>query len=195
MARNLKGKVVIVTGASSGIGLETVKELSRQGARVVLAARNKEKLVSVASELISAGHDVTPVQTDVSKEEDCRNLITRTLEVYGQIDVLINNAGISMRVLFGDIELQVFRKIMDTNFMGTVYCTKFALPHLLETRGSVVGISSIAGIQGLPGRTAYSASKFAMHGFLETLRLEYKKQHQGCSLKPEWKFTGEVTPQ
>ncbi|NOY36366.1 MAG: SDR family oxidoreductase [Chlorobi bacterium] len=176
MGKTLQGKVVIVTGASSGIGFETARMFAESGCRIVMAARNTDHLYQAGDELKKAGYDVLPVQTDVSREEDCERLIRKTLDVYGQIDVLVNNAGISMRVLFGDIELKVFKKIMATNFWGTVYCTKFALPSLLKTKGSVVGVTSIAGIQGLPGRTAYSASKFAIHGFLETLRLEYKKQ-------------------
>lgn len=176
MKRTLNGKVVIITGASSGIGLESAKAFASEGCKVVMAARNMNRLTLEAEKLSTAGYDVLPVQADVSREEECRNLVDKTIEAYGKIDVLVNNAGISMRVLFADLELSVFRQVMATNFWGTVYCTKFALPALLQTGGSVVGVTSIAGIQGLPGRTAYSASKFAMHGFLETLRLEYKKQ-------------------
>jgi short-subunit dehydrogenase len=109
---------------------------------------------------------------DVTKEEDCKTLITKTIEKFNSVDVLINNAGISMRALFNESELSVIKNVMDINFWGAVYCTKFALPYLLQTKGSVVGISSIAGYVGLPARTGYSASKFAMHGFLEALRTE-----------------------
>jgi short-subunit dehydrogenase len=119
---------------------------------------------------------VLPVTADVSKEEDCRNLVWKTMEKFGTIDVLINNAGISMRALFTDVELEVLRKLMDTNFWGTVYCTKYALPYLLNSGGSLVGISSIAGYKGLPGRTGYSSSKFAMQGMLEVIRIENRKK-------------------
>jgi short-subunit dehydrogenase len=102
-------------------------------------------------------------------------MVEATVKRFGKIDILINNAGISMRALFADLDLDVIRKVMDTNFWGTVYCTKYALPHLLATRGSVVGVSSVAGYKGLPGRTGYSASKFAMQGFMEVLRIENLK--------------------
>lgn len=113
---------------------------------------------------------------DVSKEADCKRLIEETMRAFGRIDVLINNAGMSMRALFEKTDLSVLRQLMDINFWGTVYCSKYALPHLLEQKGSIVGISSIAGKKGLPGRTGYSASKFAMEGFLETLRTENLKK-------------------
>jgi len=168
-------QVVIITGASSGIGKACGFVFSEKGARVVLAARNEKKLNDIEEKLHSLNRQVLIVQTDVSREEDCKNLIEKTLEHFGRIDVLINNAGISMRGLFQDTSLDVLHKLMDTNFWGTVYCTHYALPHLLKKKGSVVGISSIGGFQGLPGRTGYSSSKFAMHGFLETLRVEHLK--------------------
>ncbi|EJF11067.1 short-chain dehydrogenase/reductase SDR [Pontibacter sp. BAB1700] len=105
-------------------------------------------------------------------EADCERMVTETVNRYGKLDVLINNAGISMRALFQDLDLDVLRKVMDINFWGTVYSTKYALPHIQTAKGSIIGISSIAGYRGLPARTGYSASKFAMHGFLETLRTE-----------------------
>jgi short-subunit dehydrogenase len=112
---------------------------------------------------------------DVTVENDCRKLADEAVQKFGRIDVLINNAGISMRAIFADLDLAVIRKVMDVNFWGTVHCTKYALPHLLQAKGSVVGLSSIAGFKGLPGRTGYSASKFAIQGFLETLRIENLK--------------------
>jgi NAD(P)-dependent dehydrogenase (short-subunit alcohol dehydrogenase family) len=116
------------------------------------------------------------VQADVSAAGDCRRLIGEALRATGRIDVLVNNAGIAMRAPFGETEFDVLKKVMDTNFWGAVYCTRFALPALLEARGSVVGVSSIAGKQGLPGRTGYSASKFALEGFLQSLRIEYLRR-------------------
>ena len=176
----MKGKVAIVTGASSGIGLATVKEFASQGASVVLAARNTSKLESTVQELNSQyGNDVNgksrfiAVTADVSKEEDCNNLVAKSVEHFGRIDILVNNAGISMRAMFKDLDLSVIRNLMDVNFWGTVYCTKYALPYLLEAKGSVVGVISIAGFKGLPARTGYSASKFAIYGFLDTLRIEH----------------------
>ena len=176
----MKGKVAIVTGASSGIGLATVKEFASRGASVVLAARNTSKLESTVQELNSQyGNDVDgksrfiAVTADVSKEEDCKNLVAKSVEHFGRIDILVNNAGISMRAMFKDLDLSVIRNLMDVNFWGTVYCTKYALPYLLEAKGSVVGVISIAGFKGLPARTGYSASKFAIYGFLDTLRIEH----------------------
>lgn len=176
----MKGKVAIVTGASSGIGLATVKEFASQGASVVLAARNTSKLEAVVEELNSKyGPDdkgkckFIAVTADVSKEEDCKNLVAKSVEHFGRIDILVNNAGISMRAMFKDLDLSVIRNLMDVNFWGTVYCTKYALPYLLEAKGSVVGVISIAGFKGLPARTGYSSSKFAIYGFLDTLRIEH----------------------
>jgi len=123
------------------------------------------------------GADVISVRSDVSIEKECRNLVEKTIEKFGRIDVLINNAGISMRAIFEEVDLNVLHRLMDTNFWGTVYCTKFALPYLLKTQGSLVGVSSIAGMKGLPGRTGYSASKFAMQGFLEVVRVENRKKN------------------
>ncbi len=168
----MNNKVVIITGASSGIGLACAYEFAKQGAMLSLAARNIDKLVEIQKEIQAQGGKVLVVQTDVTNELDCKTLIEKTFVEYGRIDVLINNAGISMRALFKDADLSVIKQLMDVNFWGTVYCTKYALPHLLSTRGTVAGVSSIAGFVGLPGRTGYSASKFAMHGFLEALRTE-----------------------
>ena len=177
MTNFYKDKVVIVTGASSGIGLASVNHFAALGAKVVLAARSIDKLEKITEKL---GQQTTVnrqqllcVKTDVTKEEDCKNLIEKTVERFGKIDVLVNKAGISMRAVFKDMDLKVMKSLMDTNFWGTVYCTKYALPYLLETKGSVVGVISTAGYVGLPARTAYSASKFAVRGFLETLRIEH----------------------
>jgi short-subunit dehydrogenase len=171
MSSCLKEKVVVITGASSGIGLECARLFGSEGARLVLAARSEDKLNALAAELASM--PVLIVPTDVSLEEDCKRLIEKTVERFGRIDILVNNAGLSMRALFRDLDLNVIRRLMDVNFWGCVYCTKYALPWLLERRGSVVGVTSIAGFKGLPARTGYSASKFAMNGFLDTLRTEH----------------------
>lgn len=179
MAKEIKDKVAVVTGASSGIGLAAVKEFAAAGARVVLAARSAEKLNEIVRELEmqypsgSGSSRFLAVPTDVCQEEDCKNLIEKAVAAYGKIDILVNNAGISMRALFKDLDLSVIRQLMDVNFWGTVYCTKYALPYLLQTKGSVVGVISIAGFKGLPARTGYSASKFAVYGFLDTLRVEH----------------------
>jgi len=172
----MKDKVIIITGASSGIGKALAFACAGLGAKIVISARNESKLAEIAAELTLLGTDVLPVKTDVSIESECKELIVKTIARFGRIDVLVNNAGISMRALFDQVSLDVIRKLMDTNFWGTVYCTKFALPYLLESQGSLVGVSSIAGYKGLPGRTGYSASKFAMQGFLEVVRIENMKK-------------------
>ncbi len=172
----MKDKVVIITGASSGIGKALAVECGHRGAKLVLAARNNEKLAGVGEILNKNGTRYILVLTDVSQEQDCRNLINDAVDKFGRIDILINNAGISMRALFADVDLNVIHKLMNTNFWGTVYCSKYALPHLLKTKGSLVGVSSVAGYKGLPGRTGYSASKFAMQGLLEVIRIENIKK-------------------
>jgi len=165
--------VVVITGASSGIGRAMAKEFASKGAKLILGARRIEMLEELLLEL--PGVEVLIKRTDVSIENDCRELIEASIKRFGQIDVLINNAGISMRALFEDVELKVIRQLMEVNFFGTVYCTKYALPHLIKSKGSLVGVISIAGFVGLPGRTGYSASKFAVRGFLDTVRIENSK--------------------
>ena len=166
-----RGKVIIITGASSGIGLASAKLFAGLGARLALGARSIDKLEALASELAPA--EVLCVRTDVSVEEDCKALVEAAVARFGKVDILVNNAGISMRAMFRDLDLKVLKSLMDTNFWGTVYCTKYALPYLLEAKGSVVGVISVAGYAGLPARTGYSSSKFAVRGFLDTLRLEH----------------------
>ena len=173
-----KDKVMVITGASSGIGLASARLFASYGARLALAARSIDKLKTLASEISSDPSKVLCIKTDVSIEEDCKNLIESTVKYFGRIDFLINNAGISMRASFMKVDLNVIRRLMDVNFWGTVCCTKYALPYLLESKGSVTGVISVAGYAGLPGRTGYATSKFAIRGFLETLRME----HQGDGL-------------
>jgi dehydrogenase/reductase SDR family member 7B len=168
----MKDKVVIITGASSGIGKALAEKFAELHANLVLAARNLNALEMLAEKLQDRKINLLIVKTDVSKESDCKELIDRTMKRFGRIDILVNNAGISMRALFENTNLTVIKQLMDVNFWGTVYCTKYALPYLLKEMGSVVGVSSIAGYKGLPGRSGYSASKFAIQGFLEVLRIE-----------------------
>lgn len=165
-------KVVVITGASSGIGMACAKEFASRGYIVSMGARSIETLNDIKKELEKSGYTAMATKTDVSKEQDCKNLIESTIQSFGRIDILINNAGISMRALFKDVQISVIRKLMEVNFFGTVNCSKYAFPYLLENNGSLVGITSIAGFHGLPGRTGYSASKFAIHGLLETIRIE-----------------------
>jgi len=163
-------KTVLITGASSGIGKALALDLLNRGAQVAICGRDENKL-SEFEQLVQ--HDnLFTVRADVSVEEDCKLLVEKTIARFGKLDVLINNAGISMRALFEEVDLSVLKQSMDINFWGTVYCCKHALPHILASKGSIAGISSIAGYKGLPCRTGYSSSKFAMQGFLESLRIE-----------------------
>ncbi|MFP4064797.1 MAG: SDR family oxidoreductase [Bacteroidales bacterium] len=166
-------KVVLITGASSGIGRALVLEALQHGAFVVLAARSLADMQDVVEGCDKDRFMI--VKTDVAKESDCARLLEKATTRFGRLDVLINNAGLSMRALFADVELSVLERLMQVNFWGTVYCTKYALPHLLRSGGNVVGVSSIAGYKGLPARSGYSASKFALQGFLECLRIENMK--------------------
>ena len=168
----MKNKVVIITGATSGIGKACAIAFGQAGCKVVIVGRNPERLAATSAELAQLNIEHLLVEADVSKETDAARIAEATIKRFGRIDILINNAGISMRALFEDAELDVIRRVMDVNFYGTVYATKFALPYIIAAKGSVIGVSSVAGYRGLPGRTGYSASKFAMQGFLEALRTE-----------------------
>jgi len=168
-----KDNVIIITGASSGIGKELSVQFAKQGAVLSLAARDIKKLNDVAEECRSFDAKVITVQTDVKEKEQCKKLIDRTIAEFGRINTLINNAGISMSAKFEDIkDLDLFKKIMDVNYLGSVYCTYYALPYLKTSKGRIVGISSLTGLVGVPTRTGYAASKHAMRGFFDSLRIE-----------------------
>lgn len=165
-----KDKVIAITGGTDGIGKALIDELIKKGAKIATCGRSQDKLyglqVQYSNQLIHA------VAADVSNEQDCKRFIDSTLQTFGGIDILINNAGVSMRALVSETDLSTIRKVMDVNFWGTVYCTKFALKSIIARKGSIVGISSIAGYRGLPGRSGYSAAKHAVNGWLEALRTE-----------------------
>jgi short-subunit dehydrogenase len=168
----MKNKVVIITGGTSGIGKALAEEFGRKGSKIVVTGRNQEALNETIADLKSQKITCLGIQADVSKEADNQRMAEETIRHFGHIDVLINNAGITMRALFEEVDLDVVRKVMDINFWGAVYATKYCLPSIIAQKGSVVGISSIAGFRGLPARAGYSASKFALQGFLEVLRTE-----------------------
>lgn len=168
--QSFKGKVILITGGSSGIGKALVEESLKQGARVVTCGRSRQKLLQAFPDADT--EKLLLIEADVQDEPACARMVKEILEKWGQIDVLINNAGISMRALFADVDLSVLRELMNINFWGAVHCTKYALPALKQAKGVIAGVSSIAGYRGLPGRTGYSASKFALQGFLEALRTE-----------------------
>jgi short-subunit dehydrogenase len=168
----MKDKVIIITGGTSGIGESCAEVFGLEGARVVFTGRSKERMATVKKRLSELGIEHAGYLMDVSDELENKKLIEETVKNYGRIDILINNAGISMRALFNDSDLDVFKKVMDINFYGAVYATKYALPHIIKSKGTIVGVSSINGHRGTPARSAYSASKYAMEGFFEALRTE-----------------------
>jgi short-subunit dehydrogenase len=173
-------QTIVITGASEGIGAEMARQLARRhGAQLalVLAARQEAALQAVAAQCQAAGAATLVVRTDVSDQTQCSALIAAAMARFGRIDVLINNAGMSAQALFADVRaenLGRYEQLMKINLWGSVWCTHAALPALKESRGSIVAVSSLAGLVGVPGRTAYSATKFAMTGFFEALRAEMK---------------------
>lgn len=170
MSSFFSNKVVAITGGTDGIGKALVEMLLMQGAKVATCGRNHDKLYQLQSGF--ASYPLHTIVADVANENDCRRFIESTNKVFGGIDVLVNNAGISMRALLKETSVDVIRKVMDINFFGAVYCTRFALQSIIDRKGTIVGISSIAGYRGLPGRSGYSASKFALQGWLEAIRTE-----------------------
>jgi len=168
-------KVVIVTGASEGIGRALCLLLAERKAKIVIAARNEERLNELKKEIEAAGGRALSVPTDVTDENACKILIEKTVAEFGQIDSLVNNAGRTMWTPLEDIkDTSIFEKIIKLNYLGCVYCTYYSLPYLKKTKGLIVGISSLAGLTGVPARTAYSASKHALFGFFDSLRIELK---------------------
>lgn len=171
----MKDKVVIITGGSSGIGKALATVFGNRGSKILITGRNEVELNKTVAGLVAKGITAHGFKADVTQEVDNQAMANEALRVYGTIDILINNAGISMRAAFADVELQVIKQVIETNFLGAMYATRFCLPEIIKNKGSVVGISSIAGFVGLPGRTGYSSSKFGLNGFLEVLRIELLK--------------------
>ncbi len=167
--------MVVITGGSSGIGKALAQCFGRRGSQVLITGRNATDLQTTVAELQAEGITIHGFTGDVSLEVDNERMAAEAIARYGRIDILINNAGITMRALFQDVDMSVIRKVMDINFFGALYATRACLPQIIANRGSVIGISSIAGYRGLPARAGYSSSKFALNGFLEVLRTELMK--------------------
>jgi len=160
----MQGKHVVITGAAGGIGAALADSFAREGARVALLDRE---------EIETPPGNAIALRCDVTKEADCLSAIKEAISAFGGVDVLVNNAGITHLGRFGDTQVEVLRRVMEVNFFGAVNCTKAALPSLLERKGQVIAMSSVAGFAPLVGRTGYSASKHALHGFFDSLRAEY----------------------
>jgi len=166
-------KVVVITGASSGIGCELAYSLAAQGAYLSLASRDSERLATVRNECQAQGGKAIAIPTDITEPTQCENLIQKTVETFGRIDILVNNAGVSMWAEFEVVtDLGIFEKMMKVNYLGSLYSTHYALPHLKQSRGQIVAVSSLAGKTGVPLRSGYAASKHAVTGFFESLRIE-----------------------
>lgn len=169
----MQGKTIVITGASSGIGAELAVALASRGANLVLAARSEESLGQVKQRCEQAGARAITVATDVVDPEACRRMVERAVEAFGGIDILVNNAGTSMWARFEEVtDLSLYERLMRVNYLGAVYCTHHALPHIKARKGLLVAISSLTGKTGVPTRTAYAASKHAMQGFFDSLRVE-----------------------
>jgi NAD(P)-dependent dehydrogenase (short-subunit alcohol dehydrogenase family) len=181
----LNGKVVLITGGSSGIGRAAALRLARHGARLALAARQPEPLDEAVQEITSLGAEALAVPTDVTDADQCRHAVETAVDRFGRLDVLICSAGISMRAAFADSDLAVVERVMRVNFFGTLYASYHAIPHLRPTRGSLVAISSLTGKRGAPSYSVYGASKFAVQGLYESLRME---------LAPDGIHVGIVSP-
>lgn len=185
---SLRGRTVLITGGGKGIGRETARLFAQAGCNLVISGRDGATLESAAHTLRttaeqtagSEGPAVLPVQADVTNSEDCRHLVEAAVERFGRLDVLINNAGMSMRGNFADTSLELFDKVIDINFTGAVHMTGYALPFLRAAGGSVVFVSSLSGLKGLPGIAPYGAAKMALTGFAESLYSElYREIHVG----------------
>lgn len=182
-----RSQVVIVTGASAGIGAALALELAKQGARLVLAARRADRLEQVAVECRALGAEALVAPTDVGVEAQCKALVEKTIAAFGRLDMLINNAGMAASALLDEFpDLTLFRRTMDINFFGTVACTYYALPHLKRTRGRIVTVSSLGGKSAIPYNTPYCASKYATHGFFDSLRMELAPHGVSCTVICPW---------
>lgn len=186
-----RGQVVIVTGASAGIGKSLALQLAAQGAKLVLAARRVDRLEQISAECRQLGGEALVIPTDVSVEAQCRDLIEKSVATFGRLDMLVNNAGMAATALLDEFpDLQLFKQTLDINFYGAVYCTYYALPHLKRSTGRIVAVSSLGGKSAIPYNTPYCASKYALHGFCDSLRMELAPHGVSCTvICPSWVIT------
>ena len=179
----MNDRVVVITGASKGIGAELARQLARRGARLVLAARDTQALERVAEQCRELGGTAITVHADVTKERDCQAVMAGAALAFGRIDILVNNAGATMWARFDEVlDLAVFERLMQVNYLGAVYCTSHALPLLRESKGLIVGIASLTGLVGVPTRSGYAAAKHAMRGFFDSLRIELSGSGIGVTM-------------
>jgi NAD(P)-dependent dehydrogenase (short-subunit alcohol dehydrogenase family) len=176
MKRNFFDKVVAITGAASGIGLAAAWKFASAGAKIGLLDMDQEALLACEKDFLNAGYDVLAVLCDVTRQEDCETAVSKIIAHYGGIDVLFNNAGITQRGTFVNTRISVYRKVMEVNFFGSLYCTKAAINSLIERQGLIIVNESVAGLTPLLGRTGYSASKHAMQGLFTSLRCELREK-------------------
>ena len=170
---DFRGKHVLITGASTGIGRELAVALARRGARLTVAARGRAALDETVRQIVAAGADALALPTDVTDPAACGRLVEQAVARFGGLDVLVNNAGISMWARFDEVtDLSIYEQLMRVNYLGAVYCTHHALPHVTKARGLLVAVSSLTGKMGVPTRTGYAASKHALQGFFDSLRIE-----------------------
>lgn len=167
-----KNKVALVTGSTQGIGKSIAQKLAEQGAKVVINGRNPDKLERVHRVMEEAGHEILAVRGDVSNFEDCQRLVEETVERFGQLDILVTNAGINMLGEISESDPHYMKQVMDVNFFGCLYPFRAAFPHLKESKGNFLMVGSIAGFHGLPGNTMYSCSKMALTALAQGLRIE-----------------------
>ena len=204
--KKFQNKVALITGSSMGIGKTLAYELAKKGARIVLNARNEKRLQRTYEEMKSAGYDVTSVAGDVTSEEDCQRMVDQAISTFGQLDILINNAGLSTEGEIGELAGSVCRKIIEVNYLGSVFATQAALPQLEKSKGSVIFIGSVAGLRGLPNFSIYSSSKMALTALAESMRIEQAKKgvHVGLAYvgftrndveKTIYNSAGELIPQ
>ena len=173
----IKNRLIIITGTSSGIGKELALRMAEKGAKLTLASRNKKRLNELADECTRLGAKTIVVTDDVSKKSDCKIIVDETIKSFGRLDILVNNAGITMWAEFEKVtNLEALEQIMQINFFGSMYMTHYALPYLIESKGQIIGVSSLTGKTGVPTRTVYAASKHAMAGFFDSLRIELKEK-------------------